>query len=241
MRLLRADESVLPPGSDLTDQQLSDLYAVPVEADSWLRVNFVSSLDGAVTGADGLSGSLNTDADGVVFNLLRRLSDAVLVGAGTAEAEGYRRLVSDTGEPPALVLVSSRARVPDRVAAPRAGGGAVLLVTCDAAPAAAVATARRTLGADAVITCGTDSVDLTAARAELVERGLRRLLCEGGPRLLGSLLEVGEVDELDLTLAPRLVSGAAGRIAVGPGVDLSATPLLLVEEDGTVMGRWLVR
>src|SRR3954451_700770 len=83
-------------GERLDDDTLARLYAYPAldGGESWLRVNFVSTLDGAATGADGRSGSINTGADREVFALLRALADVVLVGAGTARAEGYRRAVT---------------------------------------------------------------------------------------------------------------------------------------------------
>lgn len=67
---------------------LDEVYAVPRLP--WLRVNMVSSLDGAATGESGRSGSLNNAADKQVFGHLRSLADVIVVGAGTARAEGYR-------------------------------------------------------------------------------------------------------------------------------------------------------
>jgi len=66
-----------------------------------------------------------------------------------------------------------------------------------------------------VIVCGTVSVDLRAVVRELAARGMPQILCEGGPHLFGSLLDADVVDELCLTLSPRLVGGDAGRIAQG--------------------------
>lgn len=62
-------------------------YAWP--SGPWLRANMVTTVDGATQGPDGLSGSINNAADHEVFHLLRRTADVVLVGAGTARAEGY--------------------------------------------------------------------------------------------------------------------------------------------------------
>ena len=56
----------------------------------WLRVNMVSTLDGAANGASGKSGSINNDADKQVFHALRAQADAIVVGAGTARTERYR-------------------------------------------------------------------------------------------------------------------------------------------------------
>src|SRR5215475_2803284 len=60
----------------------------PDRAHPWLRVNFVTSPDGAVA-IDGKSGGLGTEPDKLVFRLLRMFSDAVMVGAGTARKEEY--------------------------------------------------------------------------------------------------------------------------------------------------------
>ena len=60
-------------------------------------------------------------------------------------------------------------------------------------------------------------VDEAALLATLRERGLRRILTEGGPTLLGSFIERGLLDELCLTIAPYVVGGLARRIATGPG------------------------
>ena len=71
------------------------------------------------------------------------------------------------------------------------------------------------------------------------ERGLTSLLSEGGPQLLRGLLAEGVVDELDLTVVPRLLAGEHPRITDGPPVDLPLTLALLLEDGGTLLGRWL--
>jgi hypothetical protein len=79
------------PGEDrdeVSGEALAVLYAHP---ERWTRANMVATLDGASTGGDGLTGSINTEPDHEVYRLLRDLADVVLVGAGTARAEGYRR------------------------------------------------------------------------------------------------------------------------------------------------------
>ena len=80
------DEPVDPAPSD---DVLAELYAAP--SLPWLRVNMVSSVDGAVTGVDGKSGSINNEIDRQVFAALRGLADAVVVGAGTARVEALGR------------------------------------------------------------------------------------------------------------------------------------------------------
>lgn len=69
------------------DGSVEDLYAWPDRP--WLRVNMVSTVDGAAQGPDGLTGTINNAVDQQVFDLLRVGADAVVVGAGTVRAEGY--------------------------------------------------------------------------------------------------------------------------------------------------------
>ena len=173
MRVLLDPRRPATPGGRVTASDLADLYAFP--RGRWLRTNFVSTLDGSGVGPDGRSGSINTPADNRVFGLQRDLCDAVLVGSGTVRAEGYQRVTPTRRRviPPALVVVSGSARVPEGLLGPVQGRGAGLLVTCSGAGPRALDRARRALGEDAVVVAGGDHVDLPAALDALDERGLR--------------------------------------------------------------------
>ena len=246
MRVLLDPRRPASPGARVTASELADLYAFPAGR-RWARSNLVSTLDGSAVGADGRSGTVNTAADHRVFALQRDLCDAVLVGSGTVRAEGYERLEPTRRRraPPALVVVSGSGRGPERLGAPAAGRGAGLLVTCAAAGARRLDRARSVLGEDAVLVAGADRVDLRAALDALAARGLRHVLCEGGPTLLSSALAEGVLDEMALSIVPTVVGGDGPRVTVGPplgapdGVALS--PRLLVEEAGTLLGLWRVR
>ncbi|MDQ4112756.1 MAG: dihydrofolate reductase family protein [Actinomycetota bacterium] len=222
MRLLHGD------GDPTTPEGLRAIYAPPRLP--WLRANMVSSLDGAATGSDGRSGTVNNAVDVDVFHVLRDLADAVLVGAGTAIAESYKA----KGAP--IVIVSRRGRVPDdlRDCEP----GAVRLATVAKAPG--LDAARDEIGEENVYVTGTSEVDLSALLDRLHEEGMRHVLCEGGPTLLGSLLEAGVVDELCHTITPKLLAGDGRRIVTGPPTDLPVSLGSLIEHDGTLLGRWLV-
>jgi riboflavin biosynthesis pyrimidine reductase len=211
------------------DALLRELYAPPRLP--WLRVNMVSTADGSATGANGRTGSINNAADKRVFDLLRADADAVLVGAGTARAERYR----PASVP--LVVVSARGTVPEllRDAPP----GQVLLATCAEAPG--LAGSRELLGTDQVLVSGDAAVDLLALRGMLVERGLVHLLSEGGPTLLGDLVRAGVLDELCLTTVPHLVGGEHPRIVLGADVDTGLDLRVLLEQDGTLLGRYFLR
>jgi len=214
---------------ELGDEDLAALYAPPGGTSPWLRVNMISSLDGAATGPDGRSGGLNDEADHRVFAALRSLCDAVVVGAGTARDEGY----ADLSKP--LVLVTRRASVPEQLRGEEAGR--VLVATT--AGAEHLDEARELLGAEHVLVTGEDEVDLVRLKRELGERGWRDLLAEGGPSLLRDLLAAGVVDELDLTWVPRLLAGDHPRITVGDPVDLTMRSAHLLVSGSTLLGRWL--
>jgi riboflavin biosynthesis pyrimidine reductase len=205
------------PAADLDDDAL---VAALREAEPVLRVNFVSSVDGAAT-RDGLSGGLGDPADRRYFELLRRAADVVLVGAGTVRAEGYGPMrVSDAsaawraahGLPPhpVFALVTGRLELDPASRIFTEAPVRPIVVTTgdhDADAFAGVADVVRA-GAGAV-------VDVAAAVAALHARGLTRILSEGGPHLFGSLLAADVVDELCLTLEPTLEAGDARRIAAG--------------------------
>jgi riboflavin biosynthesis pyrimidine reductase len=218
-------DAVADPHS-LTDEDLRVLYAPP--RTPWLRVNMVSTVDGSATGDSGLSGSINNPADGRVFAALRSLADVIVVGAGTAKAEAY----SPADTP--IVLVSRKAQVPASLRA--APEGSVLMATCSLSDG--IGEARELLGADQVLTLGSHRVDLPQLKAALVERGWPSILCEGGPHLLRDLVFQGAADELTATTVPRLVAGSFPRITVGAPIDTALTLRLLLEDSGTLLGRW---
>ncbi|MCZ4500161.1 MAG: bifunctional deaminase-reductase domain protein [Marmoricola sp.] len=207
-------------------EDLVDLYRPPRLP--WLRVNMVSTLDGAANGESGKSGSINNDADKAVFEALRAQADAVVVGAGTARTEGYR--VTDVP----LVIVSRSGQVPQGLR--DAPSGTVLLATCASSPG--LDEARALLGDD-VLVVGEDQVDLVAMKSALVGRGLRNLLSEGGPHLLRDLVSSGAADELCLTWVPRLIGGVHPRITAGDSVDAGFDLAVLLEQDSTLLARYL--
>ncbi len=237
----------------LSDEVLPEVYRRPQGAapdDTWLRANFVSTLDGAATGPDGRSGSINTEADRAVFALLRALADVIVVGAGTARTERYRPPVVSSrwqsarerlgrSPQPAMLVVTGSGDLPPLLAEQRADAGDVLLATCTSAPTEAVDRARTSLGEDRVILAGDERVDFACLLARLAERGLRDVLCEGGPHLMRELVAQGVLDELCLTLTPTLLGGDHLRIVAGADVDAPLSLHTLIEADGSLIGRWI--
>ncbi len=190
----------------------------------------VSTVDGAATGETGKSGSINDAVDRQVFQELRALADAIVVGAGTARVEGYR-----PADKP-LVVVSRHALVPATLRDCRPGS--VLMATCESAPG--LADARRLLGVENVLVLGSHRVDLTLLKQVLADRGWVDVLCEGGPRLLRDLLASGAADELCTTVVPRLLAGEHIRITHGAPIDVPLHLHVLLESGGTLLARWLV-
>ena len=220
------------PARGMDDDMLLAAYAFP-DAASWLRMNFVSSVDGAAT-REGLSGGLGDEADHRVFDLLRRPADVVLVAAGTARKEGYEamrlgpldvawRRERGLSAHPVFALVTRSADLDPESPVFSDAPVRPIVYTDESAPADRRAALERV--ADVVIV-GDEETDLAALRADLVTRGLTRIHSEGGPTLFGSALGAGIVDELCMTLAPTLEGGTARRIAAA--AEASPTPLELV-------------
>jgi riboflavin biosynthesis pyrimidine reductase len=220
---------LLPSADDVVD--LDEVYACPADR-LWLRANMVMAVDGAFTGPDGLSAGISGPADRRVFATLRRLADVVLVGAGTARAEGYRPSTLP------IAVVTGRLDLDLGSGLLAATEHRTIVLTTEAAGADRIAAARRV--ADVAV-CGTDRVEPDRAVAALAERGHRRILCEGGPTLLGAVAAAGLLDELCVTVSPLLVGGRAGLLGQVrlPGA-IRLTTGHVLEEDGTLFLRLLV-
>jgi riboflavin biosynthesis pyrimidine reductase len=226
----------------LSDDALADLYAIDDAEPGWLRVNFVSSLDGAVE-VDGVSRALSSPEDQRVLRLLRMQCDALLVGAGTLRAERYGPLAlgererawrRDRGMPeyPTLVVVSGSLNLDPARSAFAESPVRPVVLTQKTAPAGRRAALAVTTD---VVTAGTGTVDLAVARELLHGRGLRRILCEGGPHLLGGLTAADLVDEMCLTLSPLLAGAGASRITAGATSPLRRMALRQVLADGDAL------
>lgn len=227
----------------LSDRKLRSLYAYPDAGRAWVRTNFVATIDGAAQADNGLSGALGGEPDRRAYATMRTLADVILVGAGTARTEGYGAVQpSDVDQDvradlglaltPVVAVATKSLDVPPPLVAPRQ-----IVVTCAASDEAARATLARTME---VIVAGQDEIDWNAVLDAFTARGLTRILCEGGPTLHGTLMALGLVDEVCLTVDPSIVGGPAGRIATGE----VATPQTMrlahaVDEEGVLLTRWV--
>lgn len=230
-------------------QALADLYAYPepLPAGGWVRACMVATLDGAARDDSGSSTGISGPADQALLGVLRALADVVLVGVGTARAEGYRPMPARPAfaerraragqAPAATVAVVTRSGDLAALTGLFTPGAGSLVVTCAAAPLNEL---RALAGPDHVVVAGEDDVDPARAIAALAERGLRRVQLEGGPALLGRFVAAGRLDELCLTWSPLLVGGDGPRIAHGAPARHRLRAAHLVEAGGLLLGRWIV-
>jgi riboflavin biosynthesis pyrimidine reductase len=239
-----------PPAELADDNALAAAYAVAPEPARHVRMNFVAGVDGAATVA-GKSGGLATPGDSRVFKLLRDLCDVIMVGAGTVRAEGYlqprypperraRRLARGLAEVPPYAVVSHSLRLDPTSPLFTAAEPRTIVVTHAGVPADRLAALAEV--ADLVV-AGTGEVDLAAALDQLADRGLRRVLCEGGPHLFSALLAANLVDELCLTVSPLLAGPGSTRIVAGPPQPDRTWPLTMrhvLTEDGALLLRYQV-
>ena len=196
-------EVLFPPGPPATAEALLD-----VPAERRLLVNFVVTIDGKVTRAGG-STNLGGAGDHAMFHALREVVDGVLAGSGTLRAERYGR------------LVRAEERRERRVARGLAADPVMLLITRSgrvpwAAPLFSVPEQRVLIAGPAEVPPDVaaqvevlETVEPRDALDAFAERGVERVLCEGGPALTRSLVADGLVDELFLTLDPTLSGGDA--------------------------------
>lgn len=214
----------------------------------WLLVNMITSLDGAIT-IDGRSGGLGRPADRAMFSALRAVADVILVGAGTARAEGYgpprppdatRQARAARGQAEAPRVAIATRRLDLDLGAPLfvEAEEPPLLLVCEATPAARRATAGEVAE---VVVAGEDTVDWHLALRELHARGAATVTCEGGAQLNGDLLLADVIDEWALTVSPLLVGGEADRSVTGPLPPVPRAMRLewLIEGDGLLLTRWL--
>ena len=225
-----ADVEEIYAGLTLPDGRDTAEGAVP-----WVALGMVSTADGGAS-IGGLTAELGGEADKVAFRRLRGACDAILVGAGTARAEDYGppggteqrrtdRIGRGLAPRPRLVLVTGSLSLDPTARMFSDPDRRPLVITHGDAPADREEALR---GVADVVRVGAHEVDLAAGLRHLAGLGLRRVLCEGGPRLNGTLLAEHLVDEVFVTIAPVAVGGDAPRIAASSG-DGVARELALVD------------
>jgi riboflavin-specific deaminase-like protein len=187
----------------------------------FLYLNMVASADGRAS-VEGRTAGLGSEADTRLLTELRAVAQAVLIGTGTIRVEGYGRLVRNAeriarreaagmAATPTAVLISRSFDIP---------WGAPLFEAADQPVIVYTGASGEPPDVDAPVdVVRLDDPAPRAVMADLRARGVRSLLCEGGPTLNSALLEADVVDELFLTISPQLAGeDGAPRIVEGEGL-----------------------
>jgi riboflavin-specific deaminase-like protein len=233
------------PGPTTVEQQLETYrpWEEPRPDRPLIAVNFAATVDGRAT-IGGVSGPIGSATDTAMLAGLRTRFDAVMIGAGTMRAERYGRPVGDAAKrerraeiglapDPLMVIVSGRLDLPWDAPLFSEGAGQVLVFTASETEPPPTETPVEVVRHERF-------VDLVAALRQLRhEHGVRALICEGGPGLHDELQGAGFVDDLFLTIAPKLVGGEAPRILEGDLPTVTELELAwLLEEDGELFARY---
>jgi riboflavin-specific deaminase-like protein len=211
----------------------------------YLVLNMVSSLDGKAT-IDWRTKGLSTETDRQLFHRLRTQPDAVMVGAGTVRAERYGRMakseelraarVSEGLAPdPLAVIVSARLDLPADLPIFESPDQTIVIATHSD-------TTLPETKANVLYERTGDDLPLLMARLR-GDHGVRSVVCEGGPTLNSYLFASGLVDELWLTLNPKVAGGAAALTIVAGRQLVEAAelaPLSVAEGEGDLFTRWRV-
>ena len=212
----------------------------------YLALNMVSSLDGKAT-IEWRTKGLSTELDRLLFHHLRTQADAIMVGAGTVRSERYGRMAKSEelrdkrereglARDPLAVVVSGRLDLPADLPLLNDPEQRVIIATGSDASLPG-------LGEQVEYARVGDDLPLLMARLR-EDYGVRSVLCEGGPTLNSHLLAAGLVDELFLTLNPKLAGGAAAlTIVAGRGLIEPAelTLIFVAEGEGDLFTRWRVQ
>jgi riboflavin-specific deaminase-like protein len=226
-----------------------DLDGSAPEERPYTIANFVASVDGRAT-IGGRSGPLGDEGDSAMFHGLRERVDAIVAGTGTLRAERYgrvlgtverrrRRMQREKSPEPIAVIISRSGEIIVDIPLFDEPEARILVFSAShvdlGAPRAQVELVRLDPG----------ELTLTTVMRQLRgDHGVRTLLCEGGPTLFGALLREGLVDELFLTIAPKLAGGGRGpTIATGPELaDPAAVRIIwLLERSGSLYLRGALR
>ena len=243
MQLIHPERGPTSPEELASGMRLAEL-APPGRP--WLGLNMVSSLDGKAT-IEWRTKGLSSELDRRLFHHLRTQADAVMVGAGTLRAERYgrmtkseelreKRVAEGLASDPLAVIVSGRLDLPADLPILNEPEQRVVIATGSDATLS---------GLGAQVEYARVGDDLPRLMAYLREtHGVRSVLCEGGPTLNSYLFAAGLVDELFLSLSPKVAGGAAALTIVAGRALVEPAELELVsvaEDDGDLFTRWRMR
>jgi riboflavin-specific deaminase-like protein len=241
-------QRVIPPGpaaspeACFTGLGLDDLAPA---GRPYVLANFIASVDGKAT-AEGRTAQLGDPGDRAAFHLLRTEVDAVLAGIRTLFIENYGPLAKNA-HLSQLRVAAGRQAQPLGVVISRSGTIPFdIPLFADPASRVAIYASSEVVVPDCraqvtVHQLASDDDALSEVLSSLrSDYGVRSLLCEGGPSLFSAMLVEGLIDELFLTIAPKVVGGDGMGITTGrPLEELTDVRLVsALEQDGTLFLRY---
>ncbi|MDJ1370465.1 dihydrofolate reductase family protein [Gulosibacter molinativorax] len=197
LRVLASRSGTAPQELDLrdpaVDERIRELYSPP--RPHWVRMNMIGSLNGRVTGSDGTSDSLSNRADRRILSVIRRMSDAIVVGAETVRNERHL-----STKPTWLCVVTASGNLTGHRIS-EADAAESVLVCC---PPDARGEVERTMPGAQIQALEPQGgrIALEEVIAALRERDLHQIVVEGGNRLISQFLDEGRLNEICLTQAP---------------------------------------
>ena len=233
--------SLYPERGEIEISELRDGLEFPALEDRpYTLANFVSSADGRAA-LSGRSAPLSDEGDRALFHALRERVDAVMVGTGTLRTERYGELIRDEE---ACRRRAERGLESQPLACLVTRSGALPLDIPLFAQPRVVIFAPEPIDGVETVTLEATELTLTAVMRRLrADYGVRSLLCEGGPTLFGSLIHERLIDELFLTLAPKLAGGGTAP-TISSGAELAEPAALrlrwLLERSGSLFLRFVV-
>ncbi len=197
----------------------------------WIIAKWAMTLDGKLAAGSGDSKWISGEASRAIVHRLRGRVDGILIGRGTAEADDPLLTARPPGRRTAtrIVLDSQATLRLDSQLVRTAGDAPVLVAAASDAPAEQCE-ALRQRGVEVWLSPATDREGrLRALLAELGRRQMTNLLVEGGAEVLGSVFDLGVVDEVHVFVAPKIVGGSGPAPLAGVGVGKMADALQLVQ------------
>lgn len=234
-------QQLYPEPATLTLADIRDELDFPEREDRpYTIANFVASADGRAA-LKGRSAPLSDDGDRALFHGLRECVDAIIVGTGTLRTERYGRLIRD---PDARQRRLEHGLQADPLACVVTRSGDLPLdIPMFEEERVLVFAPEQVEGVETVRIDPAELTLATVVKGLHADYGVRSLLCEGGPTLFGSFVHERLVDELFLTLAPKLAGGGSAP-TVTSGAELAQpTPLQVrwaLERAGSLFFRFVV-
>lgn len=208
-----------------------------------VRTNMVSTLTGSAT-MNQVSEGMGNDTDGKLFGALRDWADVVLVGAQTVRAEDYSGVKpAADGSRPAPIAVPTRSLdfdtdssfLTDFTTPP------IFLLPHSSWNDKEICKRIESIETTGAEICDAGAGSVQDYLAVLKDRGFRRVLCEGGPGMIGQLVDADAIDQMYLTLDPHLSTGVETPMSTFEGKHSHRRMRLenvAADDDGTVFLRY---